>query len=395
MIGIALAFAASFSVTWAVVYFSPQFGRFLFDHDLDGVQKFHVAPVPRIGGLGIFIAVIVCIGAAIVVNTGLGDELFWLVCCSLPAFGSGFIEDLTKKVSPRVRLLSTMLATLLACFAFNAIVRRLDLPLIDVALSAAPVAIGFTVIAVAGMANSINIIDGFNGLASTVSVMIFASIAFVSYQVGDPLVLTVALTMIGAILGFVIWNFPGGAIFLGDGGAYFIGFMLGESLVLLIVRHPEVSASYAMVALYPLFETLFSIYRRKFVRGTSPGAPDGVHLHTLIYRRVMLIGAGASELRTRTRRNSMTSPYLWVLNLFAVVPATLFWDDRGWLLASTILFIALYVSLYSSIVKFRTPSWLIARHRPPLLVERVFENMSDQESHAAEICEAECVAEKQ
>ncbi|MFM0505045.1 MraY family glycosyltransferase [Paraburkholderia caffeinilytica] len=394
MIGIGLAFAASFIVTWGVVYFSPQFGRFLFDHDLDGVQKFHVAPVPRIGGLGIFIAIVVCAGAAAMVDKGPGDELFWLICCSLPAFGSGFIEDLTKKVSPRVRLLSTMLATLLACFAFHAVVRRLDLPLIDVALSAAPVAFGFTVIAVAGMANSINIIDGFNGLASTVSMMIFASIAFVAYQVGDPLVLMIALTMIGAILGFVIWNFPAGAIFLGDGGAYFIGFMLGESLVLLIVRHPEVSASYAMVALYPLFETLFSIYRRKFVRGTSPGAPDGVHLHTLIYRRVMLIGAGASVQRTRTRRNSMTSPYLWVLNLFAVVPATLFWDDRAWLLASTALFVALYVSLYSSIVKFRTPSWLIARRRPPSLVKRVFQGGPGEESRESTLCDSECVADK-
>lgn len=363
MIGILAGFIASFLITWIVVLLAPQFGRLIFDHDLNGIQKMHVAPVPRVGGLGLFLAFGVCIGIGYLVDTGVEHDLLVAFCCGLPAFGSGFVEDLTKKVSPRCRLLFTAIATFAACFALNAVVRRVDLVGVDFLLGFAPVAIAFTVLAVSGMANSINIIDGFNGLASVVSIMIFASIAFVAHQLDDSLVQTIALTMIGATLGFVIWNFPSGSIFLGDGGAYFLGFMLGESLVLLISRHPNVSGSYVMVALYPLFETVFSIYRRVFVRGESAGAPDAVHLHTLIYRRVMLLGTGRGERRDNKRRNSMTSPYLWALNLIAVVPATLFWDDGAVLLGFTLLFAVVYVALYRSIVKFRTPEWLVAGRR--------------------------------
>lgn len=371
MIGMVAGFVAAFSITWIVVIIAPQFGRLIFDHDLDGVQKMHVAPVPRVGGLAIFAAFGVCIAIGDLAGTGSDGKLFLLWCCALPAFGSGLVEDLTKKVSPRVRLLCTATATLITCFVFHAVVRRVDLHGVDLVLGIAPVAFAFTVLAVSGMANSVNIIDGFNGLASVVSVVIFASIALVSHELGDVLIQTIALTMIGAILGFVIWNFPGGAIFLGDGGAYFIGFVLGESLVLLITRHPNVSASYVMVALYPLFETVFSIYRRVIVRGRAAGAPDAVHLHTLIYRRVMLLGAGSAKEADGRRRNSMTSPYLWLLNLLAVVPATLFWGNGPVLLCFTLFFAFVYVALYRSIVKFRAPRWLIVgRRRPSVVVVR-------------------------
>lgn len=363
MVGIFASFVASFFITWVLVAIAPQFGRLIFDHDLDGVQKIHIEPVPRVGGLSVFVAFGACIAIGYVVGTGTAGDLLLMWCCALPAFGSGFIEDLTKKVSPRVRLLCTAIATLIACFAFNAVVRRVDLQGVDFLLGVTPVAFAFTVLAVSGTANSINIIDGFNGLASVVSIVIFASIALVSHELGDSLVQAIALIMIGATLGFVIWNFPSGSIFLGDGGAYFIGFMLGESLVLLITRHPNVSPSYVMVALYPLFETVFSVYRRVVVRGGPAGAPDALHLHTLIYRRVMLLRGRSRECRKNRLRNSMTSPYLWLLNLLAVVPATLLWNNGAALLGFALLFAVVYIALYRSIVKFRTPRWLIVGRR--------------------------------
>ncbi|KVD68742.1 hypothetical protein WK15_32420 [Burkholderia ubonensis] len=77
-------------------------------------------------------------------------------------------------------------------------------------------------------------------------------------------------------------------IFPGDGGAYFIGFMLAELAILLVMRNREVSAWYpVLLFMYPIFETCFSIYRKKFVRGMSPGNPDGVHRHMLVYKRLM------------------------------------------------------------------------------------------------------------
>jgi UDP-N-acetylmuramyl pentapeptide phosphotransferase/UDP-N-acetylglucosamine-1-phosphate transferase len=146
-----------------------------------------------------------------------------------------------------------------------------------------------TVLAVAGIANAINIIDGFNGLASVVTICMLISLDYVALQVNDMFVLVAALIVAGAAAGFLVWNYPGGWIFLDDGGAYFLGFMLGELSILLVMRNHQVSTWYAaLLLIYPVFKTLFSVYRRLFVRGKSPGMPDGIHLHSLIFRRLVV-----------------------------------------------------------------------------------------------------------
>ena len=219
--------------------------------------------------------------------------------------------------------------------------------------------------AVAGIANAINIIDGFNGLASVVCICMLLSLAYVALQVDDMFVLVVALMVAGAAAGFLIWNYPAGLIFLGDGGAYFLGFMLGELSVLLVMRNPEVSTWYAaLLLIYPVFETLFSIYRRLFVRGKSPSMPDGIHLHSLIFRRLVLWAVIRKDAaRALTNSNALTSPYLWLLSLMAVLPATLFWRHSWVLILFCFIFVISYVWLYGRIVRFRTPHWMILGRR--------------------------------
>jgi UDP-N-acetylmuramyl pentapeptide phosphotransferase/UDP-N-acetylglucosamine-1-phosphate transferase len=220
-----------------------------------------------------------------------------------------------------------------------------------------------TVLAVAGIANAVNIIDGFNGLASVVCICMLLSLGYVALQVNDMFVLIAALMVAGATAGFLIWNYPVGLIFLGDGGAYFIGFMLGELALLLVMRNPQVSTWYAaLLLIYPTFETLFSVYRRMFVRGKSPTMPDGIHLHSLIFRRIVQWAVGRKEARALIRRNSLTSPYLWMFSLTAVIPATVFWRQTWVLMVSCLLFIVSYIWIYVRIVRFKAPRWMI-RHR--------------------------------
>ena len=89
---------------------------------------------------------------------------------------------------------------------------------------------------------------------------------------GDDTVATLALIGVGAVLGFFFWNFPGGLIFLGDGGAYFLGFYVAELGILLLARNPSVSPMCPLlICIYPVFETLFSMYRRKVLRGRADG----------------------------------------------------------------------------------------------------------------------------
>jgi UDP-N-acetylmuramyl pentapeptide phosphotransferase/UDP-N-acetylglucosamine-1-phosphate transferase len=235
-------------------------------------------------------------------------------------------------------------------------------PVLDVLVGFAPVAFALTLVVVGGVANSVNIIDGFNGLASMCSALIFGAIAYVGMQVGDVFVLSMALACIGAILGFFVFNYPAGLIFLGDGGAYFLGFMIAELALLLVHRNEAVSPMFALlVCIYPIFETGFSMYRRKVVRKAPSMAPDGIHLHSLIYRRVMRWAAGDRTPRAMTRRNSMTSPYLWALCTLSVLPAALFWRHTPLLIFFLVLFGVTYTAMYASIVRFKTPRWLVVR----------------------------------
>src|SRR5690606_21514159 len=132
-------------------------------------------------------------------------------------------------------------------------------------------------------------------------------ISYVAFQTHDTFVATAGLITAGAVLGFFVWNFPAGLIFLGDGGAYFLGFLVAALSMLLIGRNAEVSPLFPLLlCAYPLWETIFTMSRRRVVRGVAAGAPDGIHLHTLIHRRVMRWTDGATPERRQTNRNSMT-----------------------------------------------------------------------------------------
>jgi UDP-N-acetylmuramyl pentapeptide phosphotransferase/UDP-N-acetylglucosamine-1-phosphate transferase len=362
MISLIAAFLVSLILTFCIVRSRRLSGGAARDHDLSGPQKFHARPVPRIGGVGIYLGVLV--GLSIPALQGVDAAKLGLVvlACGLFAFGSGLVEDLTKRVRPAIRLAFTGLSALVAVFAVDAMIDRVPIPGLDLVASTFAGALFITVFAVAGVANSVNIIDGFNGLASMCAAIMLVSFGYVAFQVGDTLVLTMAVVGVGAILGFFFWNFPHGLIFLGDGGAYFLGFWVAETAILLIHRNHDVSALFPLLAcIYPIFETLFSIYRRVVVRARPAGMPDGIHLHSLVYRRIMRWALGRSGRRSVERRNSMTSPYLWMLCMLAVVPAMLFWQHTGALAVFIGLFGLTYVLLYRAIVRFRTPRFLATK----------------------------------
>ena len=224
-----------------------------------------------------------------------------------------------------------------------------------------PFACALTVFAVTGVAHAVNIIDGFNGLASMCAMLMLLAVGYVAYQVGDTTIFSTALIAAGAVFGFFVWNYPAGLVFLGDGGAYLLGFLLAELSLLLLHRNPAVSPIFPLLlCAYPIFETVFTIYRRRVIRGVAAGAPDGIHLHTLIYRRVIR-QFSARVLQTPNRRNSMTAPYLWMLCLMSVIPALLWWDNTAALTGFLVLFMVSYVVLYWRILMFKTPRWLVSR----------------------------------
>ncbi|OLZ77882.1 glycosyl transferase [Chromobacterium violaceum] len=331
------------------------------DSDLLGIQKFHAKPVPRIGGIPLIFGVI--IGCSLLFFQTGSIMPILLLTASLPAFAAGLCEDITKKIGPTPRLLATFIAAIIAFLLVNASLQRLDIPGIDIALHNSWIlSLLLTIIAVGGVAHAVNIIDGYNGLSGVVAIFILLAIAYVSFKVQDTEIMAISFAMIGAIAGFLFWNFPRGLIFAGDGGAYLVGFIIAEISVLLVQRHSAVSPWFPLLCvIYPVFETVFSIYRRKFLQNRAVGYPDALHLHQIIYKRVVLWMVGSKDAGHLTQRNSLTSPYLWAISSFSVVPAMLFWNNTPALIGFVLAFMFMYIRLYRMIVRFRTPRWLLLR----------------------------------
>ncbi len=357
-----LSFTVSLLSTLAVLRSSDLHSGLSADTEISGPQKFHHRPVPRVGGVGVLLAVFAGTLLAQFTRPALSESLWLLLASALPAFLGGFAEDLTKKVSASRRLIAAVTSAALAVWLLDAVVRHTAIPGVDPLIRMEPFAIALTLLVVTGVSNSINIIDGFNGLASMCVLIMLMALAYVGLQVQDRLVLTAALMAAGAVLGFFVWNFPGGLIFLGDGGAYLLGFLVAELGVLLIVRNAEVSPLFPLLmCAYPIFETLFSMYRLKVLKGVASSQPDGIHMHTLIHRRLVRQMIGDAATHRLTARNSMTSPYLWLLCSLSVIPAVLWWKNTAVLTGFLALFMVSYVLLYWRIVRFRVPKWLLPR----------------------------------
>lgn len=359
MIALSVAFLVSLIITLLVVRYEHLHAHVTADHDLDGVQKFHATPVPRVGGVGVMSGLVCGVSAKIFLEPEVASFGFLVIVAAIPAFAAGLIEDLTKRVSVTKRFLATALSAVVGGALLGGWLTRLDIPGVDYLMAFGVVSVLVTCFAVAGVANAFNLIDGYNGLAGMVAVIILVGLAYVADQVGDRAIMITAYATSGAILGFLVWNYPRGLIFLGDGGAYLIGFLVAELSVLLVARNSQVSPWFPLLlAFYPIFETVFTIFRRVVIGKTHPGLPDAAHLHQLIYRRVVRWAVGDECAKMKTQRNALTSPYLWVIASFAVIPAVIFWQSTVALQIIAMCFASFYIFVYREIYKARFPKWL-------------------------------------
>lgn len=350
---LAAAALASFLVCYLIVRFEHLHARFSHDHTEGGPQKFHARPTPRIGGIallaGLLTAWATLTQSSIPQSTALTPEssIGLLLLAALPAFAGGLTEDLTKRVGVMERLIMTMLSAGLAAWLLCAILPRLQIPGFDEALKWLPFAVAFTIFAVGGVANAINIIDGYNGLAPGYAIITLAAIAWVAAQVGDDVIFSGSLAMLGALVGYFFWNWPSGRIFLGDGGAYLLGFWLAELAVLLVVRNPDISPRLLLaLMIYPVFETVFSIYRRKVIKRQSPGLPDSLHMHQLVYKSHTAGLSDTDDAAQIVARNSRVAPFFWLGTAITALITLYFWKRAGGLAFVIMGYCMTYVWFY-------------------------------------------------
>jgi UDP-GlcNAc:undecaprenyl-phosphate/decaprenyl-phosphate GlcNAc-1-phosphate transferase len=253
--------------------------------DSPGGRKCHEGDIPLVGGLAIFLAVVV--------------NLLWLPLPDWPVVGFvaasavllvvGLLDDAHEHTSPRLRFVVQCLAALIMIYGGDVVLQDLGRILDGVApVGLGLLAVPFTVFAAVGFVNALNMIDGVDGLAGSVALTAAAGMIFFALRAGDLQSAVVLLLLAAAILGFLLFNWrfshTGSAkVFLGDAGTMFVGGALCWFSIQL--SQGEGRAMTPVTALWlfavPLIDTV-SMMLRRVLKGRSPFAADREHFHHLL-----------------------------------------------------------------------------------------------------------------
>ena len=245
-------------------------------------QASHSRPTSRIGGLAAILAL--AVGVCLVAD----KTIFFIAISSLPVLVAGGFEDFGYNIKPVYRLNAGIISGFVAIYLTDLWLDDVDFTIFKPILALSPIAICFTAFASAGISNSINLIDGVNGLASGIIILIGLALSIISFSVGETGLGTFCIILVSSILGFFIWNFPKGLIFLGDAGAYTFGHLLVWIAILLVTKHSEISA-WAIFCLFfwPIMDTVAAIFRR-CLKKNSINKADRMHFHQLVMRTLRI-----------------------------------------------------------------------------------------------------------
>lgn len=305
-------------------------------HGKETVQAIHEQPTPRTGGIAVFISLAV-------MTLMYTPQFFWvgsyILLSAIPVFTVGLIEDIRGCVKPKLRLFAAFISGAVMIALTQAWLLRVDIPFIDTLLAIAPIGIAFTLLSCGGLAHAFNLIDGMNGLSGLTSITVALSLAVLAYLVGDTALVIFAAMIAVACLGFLMFNFPQGRIFLGDAGAYTLGHVLSWTGIMLVVRNPELSAwTVLLIFFWPVMETLFSIFRR-VVNRVSADQADKMHLHHLVFRCVR-------RFQSTSRANPMSTVIMLPIIIIPAAAALFIWESVSLSMFYVFLMAVIYVALY-------------------------------------------------
>ena len=347
------------ATAWFIVCTKDIHGTLSMDSQ-GGVQKLHKEATPRIGGISIIVGVLF---SQLFMSTESGLLCSKILLASIPAFAAGLTEDLTKQCGALARFVATILSGALFVWLTGYGIEHTGVAVFDLLLRYGPISLLLTAIAVGGVANALNLIDGVHGLAAGTAIIIATGFALVAMGVGDMSLVLICIALIAALSGFLLLNFPLGRLFLGDGGAYATGFALAAIAVALVARNESVSALTGLLGLsYPVIETLVSIQRRIVREGSAPDQPDRLHLHSLTYRyhaRRLARLLGMPEMH-----NPMTSVILWTLPLTSSALMILTASSDVLTAGAIVAMIVIYLLAYRKVALLSQRPRFIAR-RPP------------------------------
>jgi len=313
--------------------------KYKLGSDVINSRKVHDLSVSRLGGIAVAGSFLISIFLESKLN--LFDVYVDLILILFVIFV--LIEDVKGILKPSHRLSAIIVCSFLLVSELDLSISNLGVPILDSFLENLTVSILFTTISLSLLANGFNLIDGFNGLTAGFSVMVLTILMTVANEVLDPEIYLLSKILLLSTLGFFILNFPFGKIFLGDAGAYFLGLITGV-LALLLAQRTETISYWFVLALfiYPVYEMVFSMIRRKFNGKTKTSQADDLHLHHLIYKEVV----DCSYFPRKEFCNSTTSIIMVLIASTSVIPAYIWIDSPVALFSICIIFMAIYTSIF-------------------------------------------------
>ena len=329
------------STTALCILFSSNI-KIFHSYDYQAVQKIHEAQVSRLGGLGIFSTFFVCtyfLDNAILTNISL---------CSIPLFVVALIEDLRHNVKPYVRMIAILISALLFIIPLyqNSTLPQIEVPIIDIYLNNSLLLALFLSISISGVANGVNMIDGANGLSGFSISTILIAISFIAFTQGDLEILIASLVLLSGVAGFLLVNYPWGKVFLGDAGAYFLGFTVSILTIYLFARNDELPSWGAILILfYPVMEVIFSFTRKALIQKKTPFAPDTEHLH------IKLFFVLKRSIKINWIANSFVAPCMALIWLMPPLFSMITFKSIGFIWVGILLSTFIYLGIYLALPK--------------------------------------------
>lgn len=307
--------------------------------DLRQRHATHATPTPRLGGAVIF--------TSFLLTTLFFDGYFggWqakIIVAMFPMIAVTLWEDMVRPTPPKARLIGVVAASLLTVGSLRIWLTRADVPYLDL-LMPSVIGVLLTILFLTVAVNGFNMIDGLNGLCAGTALAALLALCFIADSVHFGFMVQLILALASSLAGFVIFNYPQGRIFLGDTGAYVLGYLAALCGVSLCFSYPAVSPwAVFLILAYPLSEVIITFFRR-LIAGLSPFDPDNMHLHHLV-----LVGLRSIPVLKEfpTWHNPVAALLVLPLAVGPMIFATAHFDQHRTLQLGAVAYAATMICLY-------------------------------------------------
>lgn len=265
---------ASFIVSLILVPICKKVAIHVNAMDIPNERKVHKKPMPRLGGLAIYLSFLICY----MVFGEITTQMLSIIIASFVIILFGIVDDINP-LKARYKLIGQIIAACIIVYYGNIVLK--EVYLFDYYFNFGSLAPYLTIFFIVACINAINLIDGLDGLASGISTIYFITISIIAILTNrlGGLDITLSVLMVGSTIGFLVYNFPPAKIFMGDTGSQFLGFMIA---IISLLGFKNITFNSLVVPItilaIPIFDTLLAILRR-FIKGESIGTPDKEHFH--------------------------------------------------------------------------------------------------------------------